>query len=104
MMMKRNPHPAFSTFSHVNVGEGRALPSPGVSRERVCGARVRGSIALLLMLLGTQVWAGSDMSSTNYKIRRSNVNSGGSNRGSSANYKLTNTVGAGGGSLFQRTT
>lgn len=44
------------------------------------------------------------MSSTNYRIRRSDVTSAGSARGTSASYKLTSTVGKPGGSLFTGTT
>ena len=64
------------------------------------------SLALLAALFFGAVpsWAGSDMSSASYKIRRSDINSGGSHKGTSASRKLTSSIGTGGGSLFQGTT
>src|SRR5882672_6882698 len=59
---------------------------------------------LAIFALAGPAWAGTDMSSASYKIRRSDVNSGGSSQGSSANHKITGTVGTRGGSLFSGTT
>lgn len=50
------------------------------------------------------LWAGTDMSSTSYRLRRSDVTSGGSAQGTSASYKMTSTAGTPGGSLFSGTT
>src|SRR5205807_10608375 len=86
-------------------GEGQALPSPFRGKVPPGRMRVRKfSFFVDLFLATVPAWAGSDMSSGSNKIRRSDVNSGGSNRGASADFKLTSTVGTRGGSLFSGTT
>src|SRR5258708_6997674 len=81
------------------------LPEGGFLRHLVdqpSGRSAAWALRILVALLyvPVAVWAGSDMSSTNYKIRRSDMNSGGSHKGVSASYKLTSSAGTGGGSLF----
>src|ERR1051326_5565932 len=56
--------------------------------------------APLMFLLAATAFAGSDMSSSSYKLRRSAVNPGGPGQPTSASYKLTNPAGTPGGSLF----
>jgi hypothetical protein len=58
----------------------------------------------ILLLFTSAAWAGSDMSSPAYKIRRSDVNSGGSQQPASAHFQLTSSLGSTGGSLLQGAT
>lgn len=87
------------------VTESQPLPRYAVTplRRYPLTPLLLWSLRVALLLPGI-AWAGTDMSSTSYKIRRSDVNSGGSAAGTSASYKLTGTAGTPGGSLFSGTT
>ena len=61
-------------------------------------------LALFVLATPLQLWAGSDMASPSNRLRRSDVNAGGSNDGTSATSKLTDSVGTLGGSTFSGST